>query len=205
MSRLNCRTIQKDNTGLWRHNMCSLLLQNVTICKLCQTAKKTLATRLRRWKASQAQKRNAKDVATSPTQKTCWMKLQSKYRCAVRARNRAREKMKRVKSELFRCHKKMAHLTNFNFEKQLASGNITQNQVHVVKQIIEVAKHTNSKGRRYSEDWMLLCMLLHMRSSCGYEFLRSNEIVPLPCPRTIRRYAIVRNIQKHLLVIGTKI
>lgn len=35
---------------------------------------------------------------------------------------------------------------------------------------------------------MLLCMLLYMRSSSGYEFLRSNEILPLPCIKTVRRY-----------------
>ncbi|KAF0720869.1 Uncharacterized protein FWK35_00020188 [Aphis craccivora] len=48
--------------------------------------------------------------------------------------------------------------------------------------------HKNMNCCRYSEDWLLLCMLLYIRSTCTYKFLLDQHILPLPCPKTIRTY-----------------
>ncbi|XP_011877410.1 PREDICTED: uncharacterized protein LOC105567277 [Vollenhovia emeryi] len=55
-------------------------------------------------------------------------------------------------------------------------------------EIMKAAKCANPKSRRYNEEWILTCILMHMKSPSAYEFLRSNEILPVPCVRTIRRY-----------------
>ena len=34
----------------------------------------------------------------------------------------------------------------------------------------------------------MLCLLLHIKGPSVYNFLRTNEILPLPCPETMRRY-----------------
>lgn len=65
---------------------------------------------------------------------------------------------------------------------------IPKNQYNVVKEIIKASKCKRREGIRYSEDWMLLCILLYMRSSAGYNFLKNNYILPLPCISTVRRY-----------------
>lgn len=184
-----CNTLSKDSSDMWRHNDCSLLLSNVTTCKFCRSAQKTLATRFRRWKTGKVKNKRT-NAPISPTQKKKIIRLRDNLRTARISQAKALKRCKSLKEELDIVQKRMAHCKNIDVEEHVQSGKITPNQAHVLKQIIDAAKHENSKGRNYSEEWMLLCMLLHMRSSSGYEFLRSNEILPLPCVRTIRRYAI---------------
>lgn len=44
------------------------------------------------------------------------------------------------------------------------------------------------KGRRYSNEWLILCLLLHIRNSAAYNMLRNNNILPLPSKSTICKY-----------------
>ncbi|KYN21447.1 hypothetical protein ALC57_06179 [Trachymyrmex cornetzi] len=61
-----------------------------------------------------------------------------------------------------------------------------------INECISVAKRSNTHGRRYSEEWLLLCLLYKIRNPSGYNFLRHNNILPFPSPTTIYRY--IRNI-----------
>lgn len=65
---------------------------------------------------------------------------------------------------------------------------ISENQKIIIQEIISSSKKKCPRGNRYTEDWVMLCMLLHIRSPAGYKFLQSNQLLPLPCIRTIRRY-----------------
>ncbi|XP_020298903.1 uncharacterized protein LOC109863121, partial [Pseudomyrmex gracilis] len=65
---------------------------------------------------------------------------------------------------------------------------IPQHQLIAIQEIIKTTKHKNLKGRRYNKEWILLCMLMHMKSPKAYNFLRDNQILPVPCVRTIQRY-----------------
>ena len=57
-----------------------------------------------------------------------------------------------------------------------------------MKEIISAAKKTITNVRRYSEEFIMLCMLMNIRSNSYYEFLRKNEVLALPCTKTIRDY-----------------
>ncbi|XP_011707952.1 PREDICTED: uncharacterized protein LOC105462800 [Wasmannia auropunctata] len=83
---------------------------------------------------------------------------------------------------------KIKEISTQNIENQLQRKEIPKNQITAIHEIIQAAKHKNPKGRRYHEEWILLCMLMHMKSPAAYEFLRNNQILPVPCVRTIRRY-----------------
>lgn len=72
-----------------------------------------------------------------------------------------------------------------NIEDTLKEKQIPKNQHIAIQKIIKATKHKNSKGRRYNEEWILLCMLMHMKSPSAYDFLRSNDILPVPCIRII--------------------
>lgn len=56
----------------------------------------------------------------------------------------------------------------------------------VIMEIMKASKCKSSKGRKYSEVWILLCMLFHMRSPVAYRMLRENKILPLPSISTIQ-------------------
>ncbi|XP_033218150.1 uncharacterized protein LOC117173619 [Belonocnema kinseyi] len=50
------------------------------------------------------------------------------------------------------------------------------------------ASKKNPQSRKYSDGWVVLRMLIHMRSPSAYRMLRDNKILPLLCTRCIRRY-----------------
>lgn len=56
-----------------------------------------------------------------------------------------------------------------------------------MNEILKAATVKDKKGIRYSNEWIILSMLLHMRSPVTYRFLLENKILPLPCIRTVRR------------------
>ncbi|KAL4142571.1 hypothetical protein QTP88_005006 [Uroleucon formosanum] len=46
---------------------------------------------------------------------------------------------------------------------------------------------------RYSDNWILLCLILQIKSPSGYRFLRNQNILPLPCVKTVRKYLLAIN------------
>lgn len=60
----------------------------------------------------------------------------------------------------------------------------------LVREILAASKCKDSRGNRYSDNWIMLCLLLHIKSPSGYSFLRDNNIMPLPCVRTVRKNII---------------
>lgn len=98
-----------------------------------------------------------------------------------------------MKSQL---KEKIAKFSNLDEEivfQYFTTNNIPQNYLLVIKEIIASAKKKSLKGNRYTEDWMMLCMLLHIRSPAGYSFMQNNKLLPLPCIRRIREYLSMIN------------
>jgi len=60
----------------------------------------------------------------------------------------------------------------------------------LINECISAATRSNIHGRRYSEEWLLLCLLYKIKNFSGYNFLRN--ILPFPSSTTIYRY--LRNI-----------
>uniref|UniRef100_A0A131Y9Q5 Transposable element P transposase-like RNase H domain-containing protein n=1 Tax=Ixodes ricinus TaxID=34613 RepID=A0A131Y9Q5_IXORI len=50
------------------------------------------------------------------------------------------------------------------------------------------AATTKSKERRYTDNWLLWCLLLHICTPAGYRLLRDNDNLILPAAKTVRRY-----------------
>lgn len=49
-----------------------------------------------------------------------------------------------------------------------------------IKEIMAAARLTNLKGRRYTNDWIMLCILMHIRSPSAYEFKK--KMIFYHCP-----------------------
>lgn len=82
----------------------------------------------------------------------------------------------------------IARMQDSTFDAKCAELNVPASQKSALKEIITTASKKNAKGRRYIEEWIMLCMLMNIRAPGYYEFLRKNGILPLPCTRTIRSY-----------------
>ena len=77
---------------------------------------------------------------------------------------------------------KIASLSDERFEK------VPTNQKMIVQVIVSAAKKVDPRGRRYTDEFIMLCTLMNIRSKRNYEFLRRNDIILLPCTKTIRDY-----------------
>lgn len=85
----------------------------------------------------------------------------------------------------------MSIINTESLERKCSDLNVPITQKIALKQIVQAATKKDAKGRRYTEEWIMLCLLLNIRSLRYYEFLRKNNILPLPCTRTIRSYLSV--------------
>lgn len=57
----------------------------------------------------------------------------------------------------------MKKMTESKIEELLENNNIPKCQADLIHEIFKAAKIKNTKLRRYSDNWMLLCMLLQIR------------------------------------------
>lgn len=162
-----------------KNKKCTLLSRSIQ-CKHCSLAEKTLI----RW---QKRKKLADRVTKSNS------KFSSSYIRNLNKRLTRRERKVKIlttqnrvlKQELENAHKKMENMDLPAVVQHLQDKN-TQTTAGINWSDFK-SKHKSPKSNRYGEDWMLLCMLLHMRSASGYEFLRSSKVLPLPAISTIRK------------------
>lgn len=94
---------------------------------------------------------------------------------------------KKLKEDIKMYEEKLANLTEGRIEEVIERLNISSAQAMVMREIIHIAKYEAKHSRRYSPDWVLMCLLLNIRGPAVYNFLLANEILPLPCARTIKR------------------
>lgn len=117
------------------------------------------------------------------------MKLNS----SRKAKSREVKKIAYYKTEVEECYTKLQRYRNSgqfysSITLQEKNCNLTKNEVVAIQEILSAAKKKNSRCRRYSEEWFLLCMLFHMGSPAGYAFISNHKIFPAPCVRSVRRY-----------------
>jgi len=100
-----------------------------------------------------------------------------------------------LKDQLRILREKVDKLSEEMIEGDIKNLNIAPPQAMVMREIIQIAKFTSKNARRYSGDWMLTCILMNIRSPDMYKFIMKNEILPLPCVRTIKQRMSGINIQ----------
>ena len=91
-----------------------------------------------------------------------------------------------LKKQMIDARKKLASTNMVSLELELNAKNISQNEKLVMTEILEASRHKSRKGHRYSE-WIVLCLIFHMKSPAAYRILRETNVLPLPCRRTIKR------------------
>ena len=81
----------------------------------------------------------------------------------------------------------MVRLSENSSSNLIDKQNFSKNEKAAIQEILNASKVKAPKGRRYSDEWIILCVLLHMRSSATYRRIRELGILPLPCERSIRK------------------
>lgn len=183
-SRLTNTTSVANSVGRLQHiNCCLVMKEKATYCVKCRRLVNVLAMREKRKNAG-AQKH----LLLSPSKRKIFNKIQNEKKCLKKKVVRAKEKINELNSELNKVKKNMATFCDEKIEEQLNNmSGINESQKTLIKECFAASKIKNTKSRRYSENWLMLCLLFNIRSPGAYKYLRDSQLLPLPHPKTVRQ------------------
>ncbi|CAI6357865.1 unnamed protein product [Macrosiphum euphorbiae] len=173
----------------WHHSSCTQILTNgqfsrsSNICLWCRRLLYIIKNK---------ESRKSKRPYFSPNKKKTIKQLKKVKYVIKQKYSRASLKIARLQRDLIEIQNKMKDISDSSLNNMLNASNIPECQTKLVQEIFNAAKMKNPKNRKYSENWMLLCLLFQIRSPSGYKFLREQNILRLPC---------VNSIRKHLLAV----
>lgn len=123
----------------------------------------------------------------SPSKKHKWNLLSGKLYKSNKKLGNYERLYRHYKNQLKENQKEMSLFREQNLDSQMDDLQINKNSRTVINEILSASRVKDTKGRRYSEDWIILCLLFHTKSPTAYNLLRDNKILPLPATSTIRR------------------
>lgn len=165
-------------------------------CCKCYGLKKNLVRKINRWEGKK------KHVTNNPTgtqtvkrlgrgrqgKKLSRKELINRSRAVKAVAERAKKLVSDLREEMEDLQEEVTKLKMEPIERICQKHKIIEEQIEVIREIVNSAKRKGPTGNRYTEDWILTCMLLHIRSPTTYNFLRDGKTLPVPDPRTVRRY-----------------
>lgn len=184
-------TAFQDGAKQWRHKKCSMISKTKK-CNNCTKLRKYILQQVSRMKNYPPLHRIRK--LRNPVDEYKIKAMQMKQRREKDAKNRANLRIYLLMQSLKNKEDQMVRIEETMFDDKCLELNMPVTQKAVMKEIIGAAK-TSAKGRRYTEEWIMLCMLMNIRSPGYYEFLRRNNVLPLSCTRTIRSYFLLINME----------
>ena len=150
--------------------------------------KRTLEAKIIRLLKSDTTRKNVVQSYNSKNIEAHLNKIRQKLKYARWTKKRAVDKVNILKNNLKKSKTEIAKLSVKSSSENIKLHYLNKNQETIIKEILYAAQKTTTNNRRYTENWILLSMLLRMRSPATYNFLRDNGIIPLPSIRTICRY-----------------
>jgi len=102
-------------------------------------------------------------VFFSPNKKKSLLRIRDAKLLMKRKCSRAKKKIIYLENSLNEVKNKMKQISQSRLEELLEDSNVSKSQSDLIHEIFSAAKIKNPKNRRYSENWMLLCMLLQIR------------------------------------------
>lgn len=73
-----------------------------------------------------------------------------------------------------------------SIDNKLKKLTINESQKSLIMECFAAAKV--KRNCRYSENWLMLCLLFNIRSTTAYKYLRTTALLPLPHPKTVKKY-----------------
>lgn len=86
---------------------------------------------------------------------------------------RFRSTIENLNTNLGKLKKQTENLSDTSLNKLFALNNLNDSQKTLIQEIINTSKVPNPKNKRYSENWILLCVILKIRYLCLNKFYSS--------------------------------
>ena len=173
----------RDSLNVLRANRCALATKKLK----CPACKRLQNRQRRRKERSGCVTEDRTNSSSNQRDRKKIEELMKKLRQQTQLKNRAKLRVQVLKNATFKLQHDLKVVKNTAFENKFNATNICKTQKMVIREMITAAKN-NKTGRRYSDNWIILCMLMNVRSPMYYEFLRKNNVLPLPCRKTVRNY-----------------
>lgn len=187
--------IRESNNTL-RHKKCTIILKNETQCNFCKNISYILDKKRKRLNDSDVKPvKRIRIDNLSPRKKKIIDDIRKRKHAITQYNIRNVSTIKELREKMEEMQKKINSRDEQMLEDAMAGKNVPMNQQQALKEILSASSRKNVKSRRYSDKWILLCLLFHMKSPKGYHFILDNKILPLPSPSTIRRY----NLNKYIV------
>ncbi|XP_018323918.1 uncharacterized protein LOC108736120 isoform X1 [Agrilus planipennis] len=172
--------VLRDSANYLRHASCTWLLTRNKTCIFCKKLKRLISRR---------RLRSNKVACGGSDSKEMLNNLRRQLAREKRLRKIAVEQKRMLLKEVSEKRKEIATAVNYgvSFENICFQHRVLHNHRLALKEILDTSK-TKPQGRRYSEEWLMFCISISIRSPSIYEFLRKTNIIPLPNLATIRRY-----------------
>lgn len=107
--------------------------------------------------------RKSKRPYFSPNKKKTIKQLKKVKYVIKQKYSRASLKIARLQRDLIEIQNKMKDISDSSLNNMLNASNIPECQTKLIQEIFNSAKMKNPKNRKYSENWMLLCLLFQIR------------------------------------------
>lgn len=99
----------------------------------------------------------------SPNKKKYILKIQKAKDAIKKNYTRATIRINKLYDRLNDIRVQMKKVSDANLSQILENNNIPKGQTDVINEIFKASKLTNPKNRKYSENWILLCLLFQIR------------------------------------------
>lgn len=99
----------------------------------------------------------------SPSKKAALKKLRNNRQIMKVRAIRSNLKIKRLQSSLNENKQKLKAISKISVLDIIKKYGLSNMQSDLLQQIISSAKVKNTKNRRYSQNWMMLCLLFQIR------------------------------------------
>uniref|UniRef100_A0A0C9R0H3 Thap2 protein n=1 Tax=Fopius arisanus TaxID=64838 RepID=A0A0C9R0H3_9HYME len=184
LENIQSKVTFKDCMNTLRHKNCQWLTKS-SQCIFCAKGKRTLKRKCVRLKEQPKPKRMHLDNSV----RTKKLLNQKKDRiCNFRKTvGKLRVDNQKLRKRLEDSQKQVAGMKEETLAQVLGKHELNKHHETVVWEIFNAAKRKGLKGNRYGEDWLMICALVHMKSSSTYRFIYDNNILPVPSVSTIKR------------------
>lgn len=99
----------------------------------------------------------------SPNKKKAIKQLKKVKYAMKQKYSRATIKIGRLQQNMIKIKNKMKDISDSSLNNMVNDSNIHGCQTKLIQEIFNAAKLKNPKNRKYSENWMLLCLLFQIR------------------------------------------
>ena len=119
--------------------------------------------------------------------------LRKRLRSKKEALRRVKQRETKLKNAISQAEERVHSLNKQSIIDKCNVSNLSHAQQLCIQEIIAAARAKSPRGHRFTEDWVMLYMLMHIWSPKHCRFLLRNDVLPLPALRTICRYLSIIN------------